>query len=109
MVVDGITTRDLRLNYPEIIEAIYAVRDGITPRFARGKYPDNLTAVERSVSPPSQGGDGSALAGRGGSDALLAKLDQLADRIEKMNITVAVETIEREMRKYAKIQQTKGL
>jgi hypothetical protein len=45
MVVDGITTRELRLNYPEIINAIYAVRDGIMPRFARGKYPDNYSTA----------------------------------------------------------------
>jgi TP901 family phage tail tape measure protein len=45
MVIDGVTTRDIRLNYPEILEAIYAVRDGIMPRFARGKYPDNFTSA----------------------------------------------------------------
>lgn len=77
-------------------------------KYAVGGY--TSTSDERSVSPPSQGGDGSALAGRGGSDqALLDKLDRLGDRIEAMNISISVEKYERERDKYIKIQQTKGL
>ncbi|MBN2635841.1 MAG: hypothetical protein JXR61_06190, partial [Prolixibacteraceae bacterium] len=39
LIVDGVTTRDLQINAPEIIRAIYDVRDGRTPRYAEGKYP----------------------------------------------------------------------
>ncbi len=67
------------------------------------------TSPVPSVSPPSQGGDSSALAGWGGSEALLDKIDKLGDRIEAMNISISVEKYERERDKWLKIQQTKGL
>lgn len=40
MVVDGLTTKRLQVNHPEIVKAIYEVRDGHTPGgYANGKYP----------------------------------------------------------------------
>jgi hypothetical protein len=59
MVVDGLTTRKLHLNYPEIIRAIYTVRDGRTPQYAEGKYPathsgspaENKTGIASGISP----------------------------------------------------------
>lgn len=52
MVIDGVTTRNIQVNYPEIAEAIYAVRDGRQPQmFAEGKYPDN---PRKEVSNPTQ-------------------------------------------------------
>ncbi|QGY44251.1 hypothetical protein GM418_11465 [Maribellus comscasis] len=40
MVIDGITTRRIRTNAPEILDAIYSYRDGHAPRYADGKYPE---------------------------------------------------------------------
>jgi TP901 family phage tail tape measure protein len=90
-----------RLNLAPILQAI--------PQrgYAAGGYTTTSAGAGLQPVPTNTG---SALTGQGGSDqALLDKIDRLGDRIEKMNISVAVETIEREMRKYAKIQQTKGL
>ena len=50
MVVDGLTTRRLQFNYPEIIKAIYAVRDGRQPGYAAGKYPETTTQISHSSS-----------------------------------------------------------
>jgi TP901 family phage tail tape measure protein len=50
MVVDGITTREIRLNYPEIMRSIYAIRDGRTPKYAEGKYPDNTPSAPQQNS-----------------------------------------------------------
>ena len=38
MVIDGVTLRNMKLNAPGIIEAIYNVRDGRMPQYAEGKY-----------------------------------------------------------------------
>jgi TP901 family phage tail tape measure protein len=59
MVVDGITTRRIQLNYPEIMKAIRSVRDGRTPQYAEGKYPaapsgspaENKTGIASGISP----------------------------------------------------------
>ena len=41
MVVDGITTRRIQVNHPEIMDAIYRVRVGQPAQYAKGKYPTN--------------------------------------------------------------------
>lgn len=39
MIVDGPTTRNLSINYPEIIEGIKQMSVGAVPQFAEGSYP----------------------------------------------------------------------
>ena len=39
MIVDGATTKELSINYPEIIEGIKQLSIGATPQFADGNYP----------------------------------------------------------------------
>jgi TP901 family phage tail tape measure protein len=57
MVVDGLTTRRLQFNYPEIIKAIYAVRDGRQPGYASGKYPSSPSPLPSSAGGGSYGLD----------------------------------------------------
>ena len=56
-VIDGLTSRRIRVNHPEILDAIYAVRDGRIPKYAGGKYPvlstENATSGARLFSKPS--------------------------------------------------------
>jgi len=91
-----------RLDLSPIVQAI--------PRrqFAAGGYTTTPTAGADLQSVPTNGTAGADLQSVP-SDALLQKLDQVADRIEKMNISISIEKYERECGKYAKIQQTKGL
>jgi len=110
MVVDGVTTRELRLNYPEILEAIYAVRDGMMPRFARGKYPDGSTSLQPGVSPPSQGGDGSALAGRGGlSEQTISDLTRALNNFMNWKPKVYTELIKKDLDTLNDIETKRGL
>lgn len=55
MVVDGITTRNLQLNYPQVIKTIYDVRDGRTPQqYADGKYPASVPGISISAETVQQ-------------------------------------------------------
>jgi|GEM_PF-7095273 len=45
----------------------------------------------------------------GDDPAILDKLDQMINRIEKMNISVAIDRFEKERERYLKIKQTSGL
>lgn len=48
MVIDGLTTRKLRVNFPEIMNAIHDVRDGRIPQFAGGKYQEVKSETNRT-------------------------------------------------------------
>lgn len=107
MVVDGITTRRIQLNYPEIMNAIRSVRDGRIPQYAEGKYP-----TPPLNSPPV----GGVSVGRGGSDrggsispedarALTAAID----RLSQIDLTIAVETYEKKRQAYDDINKKRNL
>ncbi len=46
MIIDGATTRQLSLNYPEIIEGIKHLSRGGTPQFADGYYPQSTREIK---------------------------------------------------------------
>jgi hypothetical protein len=98
MVVDGLTTRRIQFNYPEIMRAILAVRDGRYQQHADGKYP----SPSPMPSPSSAGGGSYA-------DPILAKLDQLNRNIANLKIYTAIEDIKKGDKKYTEIQNTRGL
>jgi TP901 family phage tail tape measure protein len=106
MVIDYPTLRNIQMNSPALIEAILAQR-------GRGRKSEvgSRKTEERGVR---QFADGSYPVGDASNyAAMVAEVKesnkQTVEAIKQIQITVAVETIEREMRKYAKIQQTKGL
>jgi hypothetical protein len=101
MVVDGITTRKMQVNYPQIEEAIYAIRDGRRPAaFADGKYP----ASSAPGSSPSAG-DGSFAS----DPTILSKLDDLNRNIANLKIYTTIEDIRKGDKKFSEIQNTRGL
>ena len=105
MVVDGVTTRRLQFNHPEIINAIYRVRDGRQPGYADGKYPTSGAQISpRDI--------GSAV---GGSYAdpeikqLIQLVVKMTKEIRENPPRLPIDQFERERKKYIDIQQTKGL
>jgi hypothetical protein len=161
MVIDGKTNRKLSRNYPEIQEAIYAIRDGREPGsiepsvnaseigknphldsrermtekrisgpskaavkyFAKGYYPFNKklnSQVSNSehVTPAASNSGSGTPAAVGYDSQLLQELAVAVNNLSK-NVeyqaknpprpVVAVETIEKERKKYIEVQQTRGL
>lgn len=113
MVIDGITTRKIRVNYPEIQKAIYDIRDGRKPQtYADGKYPlPSFPAAPPASPPPYQGG---VPAGGGSSydpelTALIRENLKTMKELQKLKVSLSLETFEKERGKYIDIKQTSGL
>lgn len=99
MVVDGITTKNLQVNYPEIVEAIYNVRDGKTPKFAEGKYP------QQTFDPA----DKQSTSSNGELKYLIEQNTQAMQAMLDMKIYTSIEDIENGRKRFLKIQETRGL
>ncbi len=103
MVIDGITTRNINLNYPGIMEAIYAVRDGRkpTPQFADGKYP----ATPQSPTPSIN----QQLTSDPELKALIAANTKAMQELKNIQPVIAVETYEKKRQQYNDIEKQSGL
>lgn len=98
MVVDGKTTRRLQFNYPEIIKAIYAIRDGRQPGYASGKYPSSPSPLPL----PSPAG--------GGLDYDTAnRLISALEKFEKKKLIVYTELIKKDLDTLDDINKKRGL
>lgn len=106
MVVDGKTTRRLQFNYPEIIKAIYAVRDGRQPGYAAGKYP---SATGQISSPVTEG----VPAGVGGNSGLtektIADLTTAINQFLKHRPPVYLEEFEKKWNAYNDVKTKRNL
>lgn len=102
IVVDGFTTRKMQVNYPQIAEAIYAIRDGRRPAaFSDGKYPDSSASGSSSTSTA------------GGSDSSLRSIIEAntaaMQAISNIKIYTTIEDIRKGDKKFTEIQNTRGL
>jgi TP901 family phage tail tape measure protein len=108
MVIDGVTTSEIRLNYPEIEQAIYAIRDGRIPKgYASGKYPASTIVASPAESEvvrlkPASGSDSEL---RSIIEANTAAMREL----KNLKIYTAIEDIKIGEKKYTEIQNTRGL
>ncbi len=94
IVIDGRTNRNLSMNYPEIIRAIYAVRDGRRPdMYADGKY--NLPAA--ADSNPTQPYTPYVID--------VDKFDKAVTRLENIKIPFSYDKFERLQDEYKRQQQ----
>jgi hypothetical protein len=124
MVIDGVTTRNIRINAPEIMEAIFAVRDGRVPRYAKGKYnPSSLETKMDSLSNIRYRFDPYGIMGADIDKKQNEILSELVTRVGKSldentkatnslrdwKPSVSVEMIEKGLKDFNKIQQTRGL
>lgn len=101
MVIDGITTRNINVNYPGIMDAIYAIRDGKQPpQFAKGNYP-NISNPSQNPSAPQS------------SDPELKKLIEnnttAMQAMLKLKIYTSIEDIKTGEKNFTNIQNTRGL
>jgi len=98
-VIDGITSRTINVNYPEIMRAVYDVRDGKIPQFAAGNYPTNqpiTPSAPQSFSP--------------GIDTETAQqLIKAINGFTKKKLTVYSEMIKKDIDELEEIKQTSGL
>ena len=99
MVIDGLTTRRLQFNYPEIMDAIYRVRDGRQPAYATGKYPDQKT-TERIITNNLSNNN---------LDKIIVKLNDMTKAIKEMKVYASIEDIRKADKNYTEIQNTRGL
>ena len=94
MVVDGRTFKTMQMNYPELINAIYRIRDGKQPGgYADGKYEDggvNLT------QPYTQTID-------------VDKFDKAVTRLENMKLSFSYDKFEKLEKEYKRQQQGSGM
>jgi len=101
MVIDGITYRNLRLNTPEIIEAIYAARDGRSPQlYEKGKYNDVRTIVPSSNQTRSLDEE---------SKKLIDQNTQAMKAMLNMKIYTSIVDVNDGQKRFAKIQDTRGI
>ncbi len=98
MVIDGLTTRKLRVNFPEIFNAIYAVRDGRVPQFATGKYPyqNQQPIVNSPLAPPQFPVDAD-------------KFNDAIDKLLSWQPSLAIELFDRKLKQYNEIKNNSGL
>lgn len=97
-VIDGITTREININHPEIMEAIYAVRDGRQPAaFAEGKYP------EKPVEEISAHKNSPELL------AIIQQNTQAMKALKDMKIYTSVEDIRNADERFTEMEITRGL
>jgi len=109
MVVDGVTTRELRLNYPQILEAIYAVRDGMVPRFARGKYPDNSGSSVAVVENNLKSGTNASGVSNSEIQELLRQNLTMMKKLEQKKLIVYTELIKKDLDTLNDIETKRGL
>ncbi len=93
MVIDGLTTRNININYPEIMDAIYAVRDGNAPRFADGKYPTAANDVAGTTESDNA------------NKQLLAANHAVMQRLLETEWKISVEEYETKKRNFDKMNQ----
>ena len=97
MVSDVITTKDIQVNYPEILKAIYDVKGGRIPQFADGKYPTEINADFSTDNSNNE------------LIIVLGNLTTEISELRKYRPAVAVETIQKELNNYINIQNETGL
>jgi hypothetical protein len=111
LVVDGITSRRIELNYPEIRDAIFAVRDGIAPNYTRnlksyadGKYPEgDIFSSQRNLNSSIDSATGQLVA-----DAVIQLKDEIK-RFQTWKPKVYTELIKRDLDTLHEIEQRSGL
>jgi hypothetical protein len=75
--------------------------------FASGGF-NSSSASGAQISPPSSSKEGAG-GGSYADSAIIAKLDEMINRIEKIQPTLAIEKFEREQKKYVTIKKYSGL
>ena len=99
MVVDGKTFKTMQMNYPELINAIYSIRDGRTPRgYADGKYDNDPQDPTQPYTDFS---------------AMIAEIkehnERTVEEIRKIKIYTAIEDVNDGQKRYTEIQETRGI
>ena len=104
MVIDGITTKDIQINYPEILTAIYDVKGGRVPQFADGKYPGGIDAS-------NLGSGGGYLGSMWDKEQnnVLKELVLAMNEMKNMKVYTTIEDIRKGDKNYTNIENTRGL
>jgi len=102
MVIDGVTTKNINVNYPEIMRAIYNVRDGRVPQFADGKYNNSMTQYSNDGTMPVPSTDPRII-------ALIEANTQAMISLKHMKVYTAIEDIRKGDKNYTEIENTRGL
>jgi TP901 family phage tail tape measure protein len=102
MVIDGLTTKKINVNHPEIMQAIYNVRDGRIPQFADGKYPDSSI---QSLSPSVN----QSFSSNPEMKALIKQNTTAMESLKNLTVIASIETIEKELGVFFKMKNTTGL
>ena len=106
MVVDGLTTRKIMLNYPEIARAIYAIRDGRQPGYAEGKYPSHdLDASKLTQHTGLYVGGINDKA----QNEIIKQLVEAVNELKNLKVYASIEDIRKADKNYTEIQNTRGL
>lgn len=106
IVIDGITAKKINVNHPEILEAIYNVRDGKLPQFETGYYPLaslDTTLTEDKFNEGNQSSSDSQLIN------LIEQNTAAMQELKNLTVIASIETIERERNNFIKIKSTTGL
>ncbi|SHI95480.1 Phage-related minor tail protein [Tangfeifania diversioriginum] len=102
LVVDGKTTRELRMNYPQIVDAILRVRDGRPVTYAEGKYP------AKQVDYPSGSSSIDTETGKMVAGAVL-ELKEEIKRFQRWKPTVYTQMIKKDLETLNEIENKRGL
>jgi len=105
MVIDGLTTKEISVNHPEIMDAIYNVRDGRIPQFANGIYP----SLSSNVPPGGTSAAEGVVISSSEMKTLIAQNTTAMENLKNLTVIASIETIERERDNFLKIKQTTGL
>jgi len=110
MVIDGITNRNIELNYPEIRDAIFAVRDGFTPNYARNLkgYSDGKYPKSEMLQNLQQGSSINSATGQLVADAVLQLKDEIK-RFQQWKPKVYTEMIKKDLEYLDYIEKHRGL